>query len=156
MRIGSPCMDCGTPCSGTRCGQCAKNDQRVTNRSRLRQSRKKAASARGYDHAWTKLSRRARERQPFCSDCGATEDLQADHSPEAWIRKAQGRVLRLRDIDVVCGPCNRARGCQRPSQTPGGRPPRAGARLLQGGAPNVITLPGSTRDTGGGAGAGGA
>lgn len=48
--------------------------------------------------------------QQFCLDCGATEDLQADHSPEAWKRWEQGLSIRLKDIDVVCGPCNRKRG----------------------------------------------
>ena len=38
---------------------------------------------RGYDRRWRVLSERARKLQPWCSDCGATEDLQADHSPEA-------------------------------------------------------------------------
>lgn len=48
--------------------------------------------------------------QPFCLDCGATDDLQADHTPEAWARKAAGKAIRLQDIAVVCGRCNRDRG----------------------------------------------
>jgi 5-methylcytosine-specific restriction enzyme A len=59
------------------------------------------------------LSRRARRLQPFCTDCGSTEDLQTDHTPEAWKRKAAGKPLRLADVEVVCGPCNRARGAAR-------------------------------------------
>jgi 5-methylcytosine-specific restriction enzyme A len=74
---------------------------------------KASAASRGYDNAWTRLSRKARKLQPFCLDCGSTEDLQADHSPEAWRRKAAGKTIRLRDIDVVCGPCNRRRGAAR-------------------------------------------
>jgi hypothetical protein len=66
-----------------------------------------------YDWNWQKLSKRARRLQPFCSDCLATEDLQADHSPEAWERKAAGKPIRLEDIDVVCGDCNRKRGAAR-------------------------------------------
>lgn len=93
-----PCLDCGTPSASTRCTDC-----------------------RGYDSEWERLSRRARRLQPFCSDCGTPEDLQTDHSPEAWARKAAGKSIRLKDVDVVCGPCNRARGQARP--TPGGTPP---------------------------------
>jgi 5-methylcytosine-specific restriction protein A len=51
--------------------------------------------------------------QNFCTDCGSVEDLQADHTPEAWARKAAGKPIRLRDVDVVCGECNRRRGAAR-------------------------------------------
>ncbi len=62
--------------------------------------------------------------QPYCSDCGATEDLQCDHSREAWKRKTAGKPIRLKDVDVVCGPCNRARGAARENSfsDPGGNP----------------------------------
>ncbi|STZ41714.1 Uncharacterised protein [Mycolicibacterium gilvum] len=86
-----PCIDCGVPSASTRC-----------------------SAHRGYDAAWTRLSQRARKLQRFCSDCGATENLQADHSPEAWARRAAGKRIRLKDIDVVCGPCNTTRGQARP------------------------------------------
>lgn len=71
-------------------------------------------SERGYDGAWNRLSARARRLQPFCSDCGATEDLQCDHTPRAWARKAAGKAIRIKDVDVVCGPCNVRRGSARP------------------------------------------
>lgn len=86
-----PCADCGVPTAMTRC-----------------------TAHRGYDSKWAKLSQRARKLQTFCSDCGATENLQADHSPEAWARRAAGKAIRLKDIDVVCGPCNTTRGQARP------------------------------------------
>lgn len=92
------CLVCGEPTAGPRC-----DDHR-------RPHRPKPSTAHGYDTAWRKLSERARRLQPFCSDCGATEDLQGDHSPEAWKRKAEGKVIRLADIDVVCGGCNIRRG----------------------------------------------
>jgi 5-methylcytosine-specific restriction enzyme A len=101
------CLDCGQPCAGPRCPEhTTVVDTKPT------------AHARGYDASWTRLSKRARRLQPFCTDCGATEDLQCDHTPEAWERKAAGKRIRLQDIDVVCGPCNRARGAARPQQTP--------------------------------------
>lgn len=94
------CLDCGEPTSGPRCREHAVDT-------------KPAASARGYDAAWTRLSKRARRLQPFCTDCGSTEDLQADHTPAAWARKAAGKVIRLADVRVLCGPCNRAAGAAR-------------------------------------------
>lgn len=82
-----PCIDCGTPARKSRCEPC-----------------------RGYPASWNRLSMKARALQPFCSDCGATDNLEADHSPIAWERHAQRKPLRLRDIDVVCHACNLARG----------------------------------------------
>lgn len=103
-----PCVTCGEPTDGTRCPEHARNW-----RSKV------SATERGYDAAWGRLSARARRLQPWCSDCGSTVDLQADHSPEAWARRARGQRIRLQDIDVVCGRCNRRRGAARPQQTSG-------------------------------------
>ncbi len=103
-----PCIECGEPSEAAHCPEHARPP-----------SPKASAAARGYDAAWNRLSRQARRLQPFCSDCGTTEDLQADHTPEAWARKAAGKPVRLADVDVVCGPCNRARGAARAQQTSG-------------------------------------
>lgn len=98
-----PCGRCGDViAAGSYCGECQPADTKLP------------ADARGYDAAWNRLSRRARRLQRFCSDCGATTDLQTDHSPEAWQRKARGLSIRLTDVDVVCGPCNRSRGRAKP------------------------------------------
>lgn len=104
-----PCLVCGEPAEGPRCEVHTVD-------------RKAPAAARGYDAAWARLSKRARRLQPFCTDCGATDDLQADHTPEAWERKAAGLAIRLADVDVVCGPCNRRRGAARGPQTRGRAP----------------------------------
>lgn len=114
-----PCVVCGEPTGSTRCS------------AHTVSRRKTNASARGYDTAWRKLSERARRLQPFCTDCGSTEDLQTDHSPQAWQRKAEGHAIRLADVEVVCGPCNRTRGAARgrtPSRT--ASDPRAKAKSL--------------------------
>ena len=95
-----PCLECGEPCAGPRCPEHTVD-------------RKAPAAQRGYDAVWTKLSKRARRMQPWCTDCGATEDLQADHLPSAWERHDAGLLIRLQDVDVCCGPCNRARGAGR-------------------------------------------
>ena len=113
--LANPCLDCGEPTTnGTRCADCSEEYNRIqAPRLTARRQRKAAAAARGYDQAWRNLSERARRLQPFCSDCGARDDLQADHSPEAWERKEKGLPIRLQDIDVVCGDCNRKRGAAR-------------------------------------------
>lgn len=94
------CTVCGTPGPTNRCEQHRTPDTR--NRGR-----------RGRDSQWDRLSKRARQMQPFCLDCGTHQDLQADHTPEAWRRKEQGLAIRLQDIAVRCGPCNRKAGAAR-------------------------------------------
>lgn len=96
----SPCIDCGEPSPGTRCPEHTTTAKGTT-------------TQRGYDTAWDKLSKRARRLQPWCEDCGSTEDLQADHSPEAWAAKAAGKPIKLSMVSVVCGECNRRRGAAR-------------------------------------------
>ena len=107
----TPCIDCGTPAPTTRCTEHTKPDLRGT------------ATQRGYDSTWAALSRRARRAQPFCTDCGARDDLTVDHSPEAWARKNAGLVIRLQDVDVCCRSCNSKRGRARPT---GENPERVG------------------------------
>jgi 5-methylcytosine-specific restriction enzyme A len=107
-----PCVQCGEPTDRNRCPQHRPPDRRKVN-----------AAARGYDWQWTKLSKRARRLQPWCTDCGTTEDLQTDHLPTAWERKAAGKPLRLADVEVVCGPCNRARGAARGTTATRGEAP---------------------------------
>lgn len=104
------CIECGEITESERC-----DEHRLTSRDRPNgDGHALNARERGYDHQWRTLSERARRLQPFCGDCGATDDLQTDHSPQAWARKAAGKPIRLKDVDVVCGPCNRARGSARP------------------------------------------
>lgn len=118
MPILKPCLDCGEPSTGTRCKPCADTHRRATRNDYQRRARAGArlpasSTQQGYNSRWKRLSARARRLQPFCVDCGATEDLQADHSPEAWERKRRGLPIRLKDIDVVCRSCNVARGAAR-------------------------------------------
>lgn len=91
-----PCLECGELSPWSRCAEHARSRE-----------------ARGYDDRWQRLSRKVRQLQPFCSDCGSTEDLTADHTPEAWRRKARGLPIRLKDIAVVCRSCNSKRGAAR-------------------------------------------
>lgn len=108
------CGTCGTPYEEDhgqgQCEQCRpKRDYRYDDV----RTGKGTAKQRGYDQHWRKLSRRARRLQPFCSDCGRTDDLTADHSTTAWQRHEQGLPIRLEDIDVVCRGCNADRGAAR-------------------------------------------
>lgn len=71
--------------------------------------------ATGYGHAWERLSRRARQLQPWCTDCASTQQLSLDHTPEAWQRVANGKTLTLKDCEdgtlvVRCLSCNSKRG----------------------------------------------
>ena len=77
----------------------------------------KTTTERGYGWSWQKLSQRARRIQNFCSDCGSTEDLQLDHTPETWERWYDRKGIRLEHTGgVVCGDCNIARGQARPGE----------------------------------------
>lgn len=99
-----PCIVCGLP---TQTGRCAAHSVVAARTGKL------SARARGYDAAWDRLSRRARRMQPFCEDCGATTNLQCDHTPQAWARRAAGQKIRLQDVAVRCGDCNIKRGAAR-------------------------------------------
>ena len=100
--IWTSCLECGEPSPRPRC------PEHTIHRSR-------PSTALGYDWTWQKLSKRARRQQPFCSDCGARDDLTTDHTPEAWRRKNAGLPIRLQDVDVVCRGCNARRGRARPT-----------------------------------------
>lgn len=102
-----PCLICGVPSEATRCPEHPPK-RRLTSR------------LAGYDSRWDRLSRRARKAQPFCTECSATEDLQLDHSAQAWQRQDAGLAIRLSDVRVLCGPCNRAAG---PAHAPRGLRP---------------------------------
>lgn len=123
-----PCLDCGVPTdTGTRCPVCRPPDHQLS------------AHQRGYDAAWRRLSKQARRLQPFCTDCGATDDLTVDHSREAWERRAQGLAIRLEDVTTVCRSCNARRGRARP--TPGDPPSTAPGPLGKPQSPLLTTGP---------------
>lgn len=113
--MNRPCLDCGALSTSTRCASCT--------------------SARGtYDWRWRRLSEKARRLQQFCTDCGTTLDLTADHSPEAWERRAAGKPIRLRDIDVVC----RRQPDATPSEEQRVNPVDAQAKRTRGGDPPSV------------------
>jgi len=113
-----PCLTCGEPSDSSYCDDHDRGPWH---------HREGSASDRGYDHSWTLLSKRARRLQPFCLRCGSVDDLQTDHLPSAWERKAAGKPIRLRDVQVLCGPCNVDAGSSRPGRDPGRQPGRRAA-----------------------------
>lgn len=112
-RLWTVCSDCGTPWereqSQSRCPDCHPPAARTPARIES-ESRRGTRQSRGYGAAWTRLSRRARRLQPWCSDCGRPDGLTGDHSPRAWRRYELGLPIRLEDVDVVCRRCNAERG----------------------------------------------
>jgi 5-methylcytosine-specific restriction enzyme A len=93
-----PCLDCGVPTDAARCPT-HTTDANV---------RRGSAAARGYDHRWRRLSRRAIRKQPWCTDCGTRDDLTGDHL--RWPART------LADVDVVCRGCNSRRGAVRTTE----------------------------------------
>lgn len=90
----SPCLYCGTLSRGSTCRQCI---QAIEARDPNRRQRNKQ-----YDYQWQKLSRYARQMQPWCSRCKATKDLTADHI----LSLADGGQNTLDNIMVLCRRCN--------------------------------------------------
>jgi 5-methylcytosine-specific restriction protein A len=65
----------------------------------------RGAHRRGYTREWQALAAAAIAAQPWCTDCGATEDLTGDH-PIALANG--GHPLQV--SEVRCRSCNSARG----------------------------------------------
>lgn len=91
-RAPSTCAQPGCPelTTTTRCPKHEAEYQRLRNARRTH-----------YKREWRKLSQQARRAQPWCSACGATADLTADH-------------VRARSLDegveVLCRSCNTKKG----------------------------------------------
>lgn len=91
----SPCLDCGKPCSGSRCPECRKTFNRDVRNSR----------------AWRALSLEVRRREPLCRDCkaaGRTTLATQVHHPAA--RASGGRLLPpLEELIPLCTSCHNRR-----------------------------------------------
>ena len=91
MTVPRPCLTCGVPAAGDYC-----------ERHKRPATPKPSPQARGYDAAWRKLSRLARQLQPWCSHCRTTQDLTADHL--VW------PATTLAHVQVLCRSCNGRKG----------------------------------------------
>jgi 5-methylcytosine-specific restriction endonuclease McrA len=94
-----PCLDCGTPCRGSRCPthqrvqQLAKDARRPTRRS----------------HHETQRRRQQVRDQPWCAACGTTTDLTAEHVvpvAEAVARGVPVEEAEAGPLTTLCLPCN--------------------------------------------------
>lgn len=74
--------------------------------------RKLTTKQRGYGNRWRRLSEQARRAQPWCSICGATEDLTLDHLDERDDPTAY-RSSALARLRVLCRSCNSRRQARR-------------------------------------------
>lgn len=92
------------PCS--QCGTIVRNSHLCLECKRKREALRPSRSARGYDYKWQKLSKLARQLQPFCRVCHSTQDLTADHI----ISLANGGRNELQNIQVLCRSCNSSKG----------------------------------------------
>ncbi len=94
--MARPCLEPGCPHittgTNTRCTNC----QRIWKRA-------KNASQPHHRGGWAKLAKQQRERQPWCSQCGARTDLTADHVTPGSL--AGG-------LDTLCRSCNSSKGAR--------------------------------------------
>jgi 5-methylcytosine-specific restriction enzyme A len=87
--------------------ECGKAYQRE--KSRRRRAVKGTTSERGYDITHQRLSKLAIARHPYCTDCGTTSDLCADHI----IPTSQGGKNVLSNYEVRCRGCNSSRATKK-------------------------------------------
>lgn len=90
------CIDCGALADGTRCGDCE---------ARLNRDRGSPQS-RGYTRRWSNQAKVLKRRQPTCTACGTAVDLTVDHI----VPKYAGGGDDPSNCDVLCRPCNSAKG----------------------------------------------
>lgn len=75
-----------------RCLRCTRLTSRASYCAACKSARDKV-----YGHGWRQLSKAARQAQPWCSECGSTEDLTLDHITPRSL--ADG-------VAVLCRRCN--------------------------------------------------
>jgi len=74
--------------------------------SRAKERARGTRTSRGYDNDWLRLSANAIAQHPYCSNCGSTEDLTADHI----VPKARRGRNVLSNVQVLCRSCNASKG----------------------------------------------
>ena len=97
-RFKSPCLYCGILSRGSTCKDCLNA---IAARDPKRAERNKR-----YNSEWHRLSRLARQMQPWCSRCGSRNDLTADHI----LSLANGGNNVLENIMILCRKCNSSKG----------------------------------------------
>jgi 5-methylcytosine-specific restriction endonuclease McrA len=93
-----PCIECGKPSNGSRCEVHELPDHR---------------RRPGYGHAWTKLSREIRKRNPWCVMCNRSGvPLHVDHITP----RSLGGTDHPTNLRTLCGDCHRRFGKTRRSK----------------------------------------
>jgi 5-methylcytosine-specific restriction endonuclease McrA len=96
MKFNRPCSGCGILVRSSRCNACV----------RIQGARNPRRRHNKYDYEWQKMSKLARQIQPYCTKCGSTKDLTADHI----LSIAQGGLNTLDNISILCRKCNSSKG----------------------------------------------
>lgn len=96
MKFVRPCSGCGILVRDSRCYACA----------RLQALRNPRRRHNKYNYEWQKMSKLARQLQPWCTKCGTDRDLTADHI----LSLAEGGLNTLDNISVLCRKCNSSKG----------------------------------------------
>lgn len=103
--LARPCLKCGALSPGSYCRPC--NAERIRARQQCRGTTKQL----GYGSAWKRLSVKARRLQPFCSTCGASDDLTTDHiTPLA--RSDRAAPVTIDAVQILCRSCNARKGAR--------------------------------------------
>lgn len=100
------CNEPGCPEVAVRRGRClehARAADRKAQRKRIDETG--TGTERGYNSRWDRLSRRMIRRQPWCTWCGETEDLTADHI----VPLSRGGASSPANVQVLCRACNTRR-----------------------------------------------
>ena len=92
----SSCLECGELSDGPRCDE-----------HKLTQKPRKRTKFRSNPTRWKKLSARLRRMQPWCSSCGASDDLTVDHIIPYSERP--DLAYDITNLDVLCRRCNSAK-----------------------------------------------
>ncbi len=107
------CSNCGRafpaglenfPRGTGKCRDCTRTYERE--RSRYRRAVRGTTTQRGYGSDHQALAKLAIARQPWCTDCGSTDDLTADHI----IPTSKGGRNVLSNYATRCRGCNHGKG----------------------------------------------
>ncbi|WP_162141426.1 HNH endonuclease [Smaragdicoccus niigatensis] len=102
MTLLKACIGCGEPSEHTRCPDCAHHAD---------VHKKQRRAHTGFDtRQWREIAQRAIREQPYCTVCGTTEDLTADHIiPRAILGAAANDPT---NVQVLCRRHNSSKGAK--------------------------------------------
>lgn len=101
-----PCLTCRKPTTnGARCARCLAGYQAKRNQQRELVGSRLPRNWSAYGRSWKARRAVAIAAQPWCSECGATEDLTLDHARPV----SKGGTARDGG-QVLCRKCNSSRG----------------------------------------------